>query len=80
MHYVAFVDTEDMNLSSGKRKYTSLLGYCSSKLAQVILTIVAGDLLYSTIVIIVCVLAENMKLHITSQIDPPLSCLLDELS
>ncbi|MQL97559.1 hypothetical protein Taro_030254 [Colocasia esculenta] len=35
MHYVGFVDTEDMNLVSGKRKYTSLLGYCNSKLAQV---------------------------------------------
>ncbi|KAK3414264.1 hypothetical protein EUGRSUZ_I02747 [Eucalyptus grandis] len=35
MHYVGFVDPEDMNLVSGRRKYTSLLGYCSSKLAQV---------------------------------------------
>ncbi|KAK0586622.1 hypothetical protein LWI29_009826 [Acer saccharum] len=35
MHYVGFVDTEDMNVVSGKRKYTSLLGYSSSKLAQV---------------------------------------------
>ncbi|KAJ4713648.1 putative Short-chain dehydrogenase [Melia azedarach] len=35
MHYVGFVDTEDMNVVSGKRKFTSLLGYSSSKLAQV---------------------------------------------
>ncbi|KAI7986101.1 hypothetical protein ACSBR2_041400 [Camellia fascicularis] len=35
MHYVGFVDTEDMNVVSGKRKYTSLVGYSSSKLAQV---------------------------------------------
>ncbi|KAK2655562.1 hypothetical protein Ddye_008614 [Dipteronia dyeriana] len=35
MHYVGFVDTEDMNVVSGKRKYTSLFGYSSSKLAQV---------------------------------------------
>ncbi|KAA3480293.1 SPX domain-containing membrane protein [Gossypium australe] len=35
MHYVGFVDTEDMNALSGKRKYSSLLGYISSKLAQV---------------------------------------------
>ncbi|KAL5749265.1 hypothetical protein ACOSP7_023868 [Xanthoceras sorbifolium] len=35
MHYVGFVDTEDMNVVCGKRKYTSLLGYSSSKLAQV---------------------------------------------
>lgn len=35
MHYVGFVDTEDMNVVSGKRKYTSLVGYTSSKLAQV---------------------------------------------
>ncbi|MBA0751167.1 hypothetical protein Gogos_002525 [Gossypium gossypioides] len=35
MHYVGFVDTEDMNTVSGKRKYSSLLGYTNSKLAQV---------------------------------------------
>ena len=35
MHYIGFVDTEDMNVVSGKRKYTSLVGYSSSKLAQV---------------------------------------------
>ncbi|XP_062109176.1 dehydrogenase/reductase SDR family member FEY-like [Humulus lupulus] len=35
MHYVGFVDTEDMNVASGKRKFSSLLGYSSSKLAQV---------------------------------------------
>ncbi|XP_057967024.1 dehydrogenase/reductase SDR family member FEY-like [Malania oleifera] len=35
MHYVGFVDTEDMNVVSEKRKFTSLLGYSSSKLAQV---------------------------------------------
>ncbi|KAG6745683.1 hypothetical protein POTOM_050184 [Populus tomentosa] len=35
MHYIGFVDTEDMNVISGKRKYTSLVGYTGSKLAQV---------------------------------------------
>ncbi|KAF5730384.1 hypothetical protein HS088_TW20G00757 [Tripterygium wilfordii] len=35
MHYVGFVDPEDMNIVSEKRKYTSLVGYASSKLAQV---------------------------------------------
>lgn len=35
MHFVGFVDTEDMNVTSGKRKYTSLVGYAGSKLAQV---------------------------------------------
>ncbi|KAM7269190.1 hypothetical protein ACFE04_024687 [Oxalis oulophora] len=35
MHYVGFVDTEDMNVVSGKRKFTSLIGYSGSKLAQV---------------------------------------------
>ncbi|KAL6557349.1 Ubiquitin-conjugating enzyme [Orobanche minor] len=35
MHYVGFVDTDDMNFVSGKRKYTSLAGYSSSKLAQI---------------------------------------------
>ncbi|KAJ4824293.1 hypothetical protein Tsubulata_043508, partial [Turnera subulata] len=34
MHYVGFVDTEDMNVVAGKRKYSSLVGYTSSKLAQ----------------------------------------------
>ncbi|KAJ4959042.1 hypothetical protein NE237_026153 [Protea cynaroides] len=35
MHYVGFVDTEDMNVVAGRRKYTSLVGYSSSKLAQI---------------------------------------------
>lgn len=35
MHYLGFVDTEDMNLTSGRKKYTSYLGYTGSKLAQV---------------------------------------------
>ncbi|KAK2987583.1 hypothetical protein RJ640_027884 [Escallonia rubra] len=35
MHHLGFVDTEDMNVVTGKRKYTSLVGYSSSKLAQV---------------------------------------------
>jgi NAD(P)-dependent dehydrogenase (short-subunit alcohol dehydrogenase family) len=35
MHHVGFVDTEDMNFVSKKRRYTSTLGYSSSKLAQV---------------------------------------------
>ena len=40
MHYVGFVDTEDMNVTSGKRKYTSLVGYTGSKLAQVCLELI----------------------------------------
>ncbi|XP_068664242.1 dehydrogenase/reductase SDR family member FEY-like isoform X1 [Aristolochia californica] len=35
MHAIGFVDTEDMNVVSGRRKYTSVVGYSSSKLAQV---------------------------------------------
>ncbi|OVA09185.1 Short-chain dehydrogenase/reductase SDR [Macleaya cordata] len=35
MHYIGFVDPEDMNVVSGRRKYSSMLGYSSSKLAQV---------------------------------------------
>ncbi|KAG7605889.1 Short-chain dehydrogenase/reductase SDR [Arabidopsis thaliana x Arabidopsis arenosa] len=35
MHYVGFVDPDDMNVVSGKRKFTSLVGYSGSKLAQV---------------------------------------------
>ncbi|KAK8470414.1 hypothetical protein PHAVU_004G141700 [Phaseolus vulgaris] len=35
MHHVGFVDTEDMNVSSGKRKFSSMVGYSSSKLAEI---------------------------------------------
>ncbi|KAL9683094.1 hypothetical protein QQ045_014909 [Rhodiola kirilowii] len=35
MHYVGFVDPNDMNVTSGKRKFSSYVGYTSSKLAQV---------------------------------------------
>ncbi|XP_058779423.1 dehydrogenase/reductase SDR family member FEY-like [Vicia villosa] len=35
MHHLGFVDPEDMNATSGKRKFSSLLGYSNSKLAQV---------------------------------------------
>ncbi|KAK8934222.1 hypothetical protein KSP39_PZI014870 [Platanthera zijinensis] len=35
MHFVGFVDADDMNITSGKRKYTSLAAYSSSKLAQI---------------------------------------------
>lgn len=35
MHFLGFVETEDMNIVSGKTKFTSMRGYCSSKLAQV---------------------------------------------
>ncbi|KAG2297022.1 hypothetical protein Bca52824_043691 [Brassica carinata] len=35
IHYVGFVDPNDLNFVSGKRKFSSLEGYSSSKLAQV---------------------------------------------
>lgn len=35
MHHIGFVDPEDMNVNSGKKKYTSLVGYSGSKLAQI---------------------------------------------
>ncbi|KAJ7970194.1 putative Short-chain dehydrogenase [Quillaja saponaria] len=35
IHHVGFVDPEDMNVVCRGRKYTSLVGYSSSKLAQV---------------------------------------------
>ncbi|KAF3488845.1 hypothetical protein F2Q69_00057497 [Brassica cretica] len=34
MHSVGFVDPDDMNVVSGRRKYSSVVGYSSSKLAQ----------------------------------------------
>ncbi|KAL2253880.1 retinol dehydrogenase 11 [Sesamum indicum] len=35
MHNLGFVDPEDMNVTSGKRKFTSMVGYSNSKLAQI---------------------------------------------
>ncbi|PIN24838.1 Dehydrogenases with different specificities (related to short-chain alcohol dehydrogenases) [Handroanthus impetiginosus] len=35
MHFLGFVDPEDMNVTSGKRKFTSMMGYSNSKLAQI---------------------------------------------
>ncbi|XP_021729564.1 retinol dehydrogenase 11-like [Chenopodium quinoa] len=35
MHSIGFVDPEDLNVVTGKRKFTSLVGYSSSKLAQI---------------------------------------------
>ncbi|KAK9714257.1 hypothetical protein RND81_06G082100 [Saponaria officinalis] len=35
MHYTGFIDPEDMNVVKGRRKFTSWVGYSSSKLAQV---------------------------------------------
>ncbi|KAL6973574.1 hypothetical protein U1Q18_027759 [Sarracenia purpurea var. burkii] len=43
MNHIGFVDTEDMNVVSGKRKFTSLVGYSSSKLAQVDMDTEDGD-------------------------------------
>ncbi|RXH75282.1 hypothetical protein DVH24_030003 [Malus domestica] len=51
MHYVGFVDTEDMNVVSRKRKYTSLVGYSSSKLAQVVLKVFILKQDYSNLVV-----------------------------
>ncbi|KAL6579721.1 hypothetical protein OROMI_007745 [Orobanche minor] len=34
MHNLGFIDPEDMNVISGKRKFSSMVGYSSSKLAQ----------------------------------------------
>ena len=33
MHSVGFVDPDDMNVVSGRRKYSSVVGYSSSKLS-----------------------------------------------
>ncbi|KAL6542012.1 hypothetical protein OROGR_011498 [Orobanche gracilis] len=35
MHNLGFIDPEDMNVTSGKRKFSSMVGYSSSKLAQI---------------------------------------------
>uniref|UniRef100_A0A0D9VBC1 Uncharacterized protein n=1 Tax=Leersia perrieri TaxID=77586 RepID=A0A0D9VBC1_9ORYZ len=35
MHTIGFVDADDMNMTSGKRKFTSMMGYSNSKLAQI---------------------------------------------
>lgn len=35
MHHLGFVDPNDLNVTSGKRKYNSVIGYSGSKLAQI---------------------------------------------
>ncbi|GLJ13419.1 hypothetical protein SUGI_0211880 [Cryptomeria japonica] len=35
MHQLGFVDPEDLNITSGKRKYSSTAGYSGSKLAEI---------------------------------------------
>ncbi|GLJ32213.1 hypothetical protein SUGI_0648400 [Cryptomeria japonica] len=35
MHQLGFVDPEDLNITSGKRKYSSAAGYSGSKLAEI---------------------------------------------
>ncbi|XP_057446711.1 dehydrogenase/reductase SDR family member FEY-like [Lotus japonicus] len=35
MHHIGFVDADDMNMTSGKRRYSSMMGYSNSKLAQI---------------------------------------------
>ncbi|KAL6509667.1 hypothetical protein OROGR_022977 [Orobanche gracilis] len=35
MHNLGFIDPEDMNVTSGKRIFSSMVGYSSSKLAQI---------------------------------------------
>ncbi|KAI3464204.1 hypothetical protein Pfo_020867 [Paulownia fortunei] len=56
MHNLGFVDPEDMNVTSGKRKFTSMVGYSSSKLAQVMFSSVLNKRLPSEAGInVVCV-------------------------
>ncbi|KAG8388493.1 hypothetical protein BUALT_Bualt02G0131400 [Buddleja alternifolia] len=47
MHNLGFVDPEDMNLTSGKRKFTSMVGYSNSKLAQIMFSSVLNKRLPS---------------------------------
>ncbi|EPS64881.1 forever young oxidoreductase, partial [Genlisea aurea] len=35
MHHLGFVDPHDLNMTSGKRAFRSIKGYCNSKLAQI---------------------------------------------
>ncbi|XP_017257175.1 dehydrogenase/reductase SDR family member FEY-like [Daucus carota subsp. sativus] len=56
IHHVGFVDPEDMNVSTGKRKYTNLAGYSGSKLAQVMFSSILNKKLPSKAGIsVVCV-------------------------
>ncbi|KAK6945592.1 Short-chain dehydrogenase/reductase SDR [Dillenia turbinata] len=56
MHSVGFVDPEDMNVVKGKRKFTSLVGYSSSKLAQVMFSSILNKrLTVETGINVICV-------------------------
>ncbi|KAL0785270.1 hypothetical protein Bca101_001516 [Brassica carinata] len=70
IHYVGFVDPNDLNFVSGKRKFSSLEGYSSSKLAQVMFNnVLSKRLPLETGISVLClspgVVQTNILLHWT---------------
>ncbi|CAL9243326.1 unnamed protein product, partial [Arabidopsis halleri] len=66
MHYVGFVDPNDMNVVSGKRKFSSLRAYSSSKLAQVMFNIVLFKKLpLETGISVVCLSPGAVQTNVT---------------
>ncbi|KAL9268374.1 Dehydrogenase/reductase SDR family member FEY-like protein [Drosera capensis] len=66
MHHMGFVDAEDMNIVSGKRKFSSVAGYSGSKLAQVMFTSVLHKRLPAEAgIFVVCVSPGIVKTNVT---------------
>ncbi|VVB15773.1 unnamed protein product [Arabis nemorensis] len=66
MHYVGFVDPDDMNVVSGKRKFSSFIGYSSSKLAQVMFNnVLFKKLPLETGISVVCLSPGAVQTNVT---------------
>ncbi|ESQ43198.1 hypothetical protein EUTSA_v10013865mg [Eutrema salsugineum] len=66
MHYIGFVDPNDLNVVSGKRKFSSLIGYSSSKLAQVMFNnVLSKRLPLETGISVVCLSPGVVHTNIT---------------
>ncbi|EOA14469.1 hypothetical protein CARUB_v10027678mg, partial [Capsella rubella] len=66
MHHVGFVDPNDMNVVSGKRKFSSLIGYSSSKLANVMFNnVLFKKLPLETGIIVVCLSPGVVQTKVT---------------
>ncbi|KAJ7962759.1 putative Short-chain dehydrogenase [Quillaja saponaria] len=65
LHFVGFVDVDDMNFVSGKRKFTSLNGYSSSKLAHVMFSsILQKHLPAEADISVVCVSPGSVRTNV----------------
>ncbi|KAJ8444886.1 hypothetical protein Cgig2_015232 [Carnegiea gigantea] len=77
MHYVGFVDPEDMNVVMGKRKYTSLVGYSSSKLAQIMFSsVLQKQLPAESGINVVCVSPGIVQTNVVSSMNLSFLCIM----